>query len=167
MADPPRFWRLGQARAKSVMRGCIRNAHREYISKMEEWQEKLHRAARAVVLGHEKAAETVSEERKWPVALGHLHALPPERLQLCYAQVDKCREQGRVVEVRRRIIFGRPDIITEILGSQQINTSYVERDNLTSCQSNGRLVRKTLSHSKKAYYLQRHLDLEDAVFNFV
>lgn len=28
-------------------------------------------------------------------------------------------------------------------------------------------MRKTLSHSKKDYYLQRHLDLEDAVFNFV
>ena len=40
-------------------------------------------------------------------------------------------------------------------------------DNLTSRQSNGRLVRKTLSHSKKAYYLQRHLGLEDTVFNFV
>jgi hypothetical protein len=87
--------------------------------------------------------------------------------ELCYAQVDKRREQGRVVEVRRRIIFGTPEIITEILGSQQINTSYIERDNLTSRQSNGRLVRKTLSHSKKDYYLQRHLDLEDAVFNFV
>ena len=87
--------------------------------------------------------------------------------ELCYAQIDKRREQGRVVEVRRRIIFGTPEIITEILGSQQINTAYVERDNLTSRQSNGRLVRKTLSHSKKAYYLQQHLDLEDAVFNFV
>lgn len=87
--------------------------------------------------------------------------------ELCYAQVDKHREQGRVVEVRRRIIFGTPEIITEILGSQQINTSYVERDNLTSRQSNGRLVRKTLSYSKQAYYLQQHLDLEDAVFNFV
>jgi hypothetical protein len=71
------------------------------------------------------------------------------------------------VEVRRRIIFGTPEIITEILGSQQINTSYVERDNLTSRQSNGRLVRKTLSYSKKAYYLQQYLDLEDVVFNFV
>ncbi len=87
--------------------------------------------------------------------------------QLCYAQVDKHREQGRVVEVRRRIIFGASEVITEILGGQQINTSYIERDNLTSRQSNGRLVRKTLSHSKKDYYLRRHLDLEDAVFNFV
>lgn len=87
--------------------------------------------------------------------------------ELRYAQIDKHREGGRVVEVRRRIVFGSTEVIAEILGDQQINTSYVERDNLTSRQSNGRLVRKTLSHSKKDYFLQRHLDLEDAVFNFV
>jgi hypothetical protein len=87
--------------------------------------------------------------------------------QLLYAQVDKRREQGRVVEVRRRIIFGACDIITKVLGTHQINTAYVERDNLTSRQSNGRLVRKTLSHSKQSYFLRRHLELEDAVFNFV
>ena len=86
---------------------------------------------------------------------------------LLYAQVEKRREQGRVVEVRRRIIFGARDIITEVLGGQQINTAYVERDNLTSRQTNGRLVRKTLSHSKKSSFLRCHLDLEDAVFNFV
>lgn len=87
--------------------------------------------------------------------------------ELLYAQVDKRRENGRVVEIRRRIIFGAAEIITEVLGDQQINTSYVERDNLTSRQSNGRLVRKTLSHSKKSYFLLRHLELEDAFFNFV
>ena len=86
---------------------------------------------------------------------------------LLYAQVDKRRAQGRVVEVRRRIICGARDIMTKVLGGQQINTAYVERDNLTSCQSNGRLVRKTLSHSKKSSFLRRHLALEDAVFNFV
>ena len=86
---------------------------------------------------------------------------------LLYAQVEKRREQGRVVEVRRRLIFGARDIITEVLGGQQINTAYVERDHLTSRQSIGRLVRKTLSHSKKSYCLRRHLALEDAVFNFV
>lgn len=86
---------------------------------------------------------------------------------LLYGQVDKVREQGRVVEVRRRIIFGTESRIMRILSPQLINTAYVERDNLTSRQSNGRLVRKTLSHSKKDYYLQRHIDLEDAAFNFV
>ncbi len=71
------------------------------------------------------------------------------------------------MEVQRRILIGEERLIIRRLAGQQINTSYVERDNLTSRQSNGRLVRKTLSHSKKDYYLQRHLDLEDAIFNFV
>jgi hypothetical protein len=65
------------------------------------------------------------------------------------------------------MIFGTPEIITEILGSQQIHTAYVERDNLTSRQSNGRLVRKALSYSKQAYYWQQHPDREEAVCNFV
>ena len=90
---------------------------------------------------------------------------------LCYGQVDKRREGGRVVEVRRRILLGTPETIAQILTADecgsQINTAYVERDNLTSRQSNGRLVRKTLSHSKKALYLQRHIEWEDAVFNLV
>jgi len=71
------------------------------------------------------------------------------------------------VAVSRRIVFGATEVITEMVGDQHINTSYGERDNLTSRQSNSRLVRKALSHSKKDYYLQRHLDLEDAMFNFV
>jgi hypothetical protein len=84
-----------------------------------------------------------------------------------YAQIDKHRAGGRIVAVYRRIVFGSTEVITAMVGDQHINTSYVERDNLTSRQSNSRLVRKALSHSKKDYYLQRHLDLEDAIFNFV
>ena len=72
-----------------------------------------------------------------------------------------------MVEVCRRIIFGATEVITEMLGAQQINPSSSERDNLPSRQSHGRLVRQTLSYSKNASYLQRHLDLEDTVCNFV
>ena len=90
---------------------------------------------------------------------------------LRYGQVDKRRAGGRVVEVRRHILLGTEADIVHILQADgcgsQINTSYVERDNLTSRQSNGRLVRRTLSHSKKKEFLQRHIDLEDAFFNFV
>lgn len=98
----------------------------------------------------------------------------PKRLvdpSLRYAQVDKRREGGRVVEVRRQMLFGSQESIMRVLETEgcgsQINTSYVERDNLTSRQSNGRLVRKTLSHAKKKDHLQRHINLEDAIHNFV
>ena len=98
----------------------------------------------------------------------------PKRIideQLRYAQVDKRRQGGRVVEVRRRIIFGTEgdiDVILKASGcGSQINTAYVERNNLTMRQNVGRLVRKTLSFSKSVHYLQRHIALEDAVYNFV
>ena len=91
--------------------------------------------------------------------------------QLLYGQVDKVREGGRVVEVHRQLIFGSNGEVANVLRQTgvgtQINTSFIERDNLTSRQSNGRLVRKTLSHSKTKHYLQRQIDLEDAIYNFV
>ncbi len=100
--------------------------------------------------------------------------LRPNRIvdsQLRYAQVDKRRQAGRVVEVRRRIIFGTEGDINVIIKASgcgsQINTAYVERSNLTMRQNVGRLVRKTLSFSKNEHYLKRHIDLEDAVYNFV
>ena len=70
---------------------------------------------------------------------------------LRYAQVDKRRVGGRVVEVKRHILFGSADDLIQVLATDrcgtQINTSYVERDNLTSRHSNGRLVRKTLTYT--------------------
>jgi hypothetical protein len=98
----------------------------------------------------------------------------PRRLvdpNLRYAQVQKRREGGRVVEVKRQILFGTDDDLLRILEADgcgsQINTASVERDNLTSRQSNGRLVRKTLSYSRRKDYLQHHIDFEDAVYNLV
>jgi hypothetical protein len=98
----------------------------------------------------------------------------PRRLvdpALRYAQVHKRREGGRVVEVTRQILFGAEDDLIRVLETDgcgsQINTAYVERDNLTSRQSNGRLVRKTLSHSRRKDYLQHHIDFEDAIYNLV
>jgi hypothetical protein len=98
----------------------------------------------------------------------------PKRLidpELRYAQVDKRRQGGRVVEVHRRIFFGTAgdiEIIVKASGcGSKVNTAYVERNNLTMRQNVGRLVRKTLSFSKSEHYLQRHIALEDAVYNFV
>jgi hypothetical protein len=108
-----------------------------------------------------------------PRGLGHPRKEPKRVVDphLHYAQVDTRRVGGRVVEVKRHILFGSADDLIQVLATDrcgtQINTSYVERDNLTSRHSNGRLGRKTLSHAKKKAYLQRHIDLEDAIYNFV
>ena len=76
-----------------------------------------------------------------------------------------------MVEVKRHILFGSEAAIVQVLATDrcgaQLNTSYVERDHFTSRHSHGRLVRKTLSHSKKKASLQRHIDLEDAIYHFV
>ena len=91
--------------------------------------------------------------------------------ELLYAQVEKRRESGRVVEVRRHIVFGsegeiRQRILADGCGSQ-INTAYVERNNLTVRSSVSRLVRKSLSFSKEKEMLHWHTELDDAFYNFV
>ncbi|MDY6932552.1 MAG: hypothetical protein SVJ22_11645, partial [Halobacteriota archaeon] len=51
-----------------------------------------------------------------------------------YAQVCKKRERGRVVEVVQRVVFGNPEEILRLLCADsggKINTSYIERLNLT------------------------------------
>jgi IS1 family transposase len=52
-----------------------------------------------------------------------------------YATVHKVRQNGKVVKVERNIVFGNPDSIQEIIASskvsKKINTSFIERANLT------------------------------------
>jgi transposase-like protein/IS1 family transposase len=58
---------------------------------------------------------------------------PPPSLQ--YAQVVKRREGGRMVHVSTRVVFGTPEAVAARLAyspvSSTVNTSFVERDNLT------------------------------------
>jgi len=86
--------------------------------------------------------------------------------QLRYGQVVKQREGGRVVAVTERIVFGKEEQTRAALGGR-VSTSAVERTQLTSRQSNGRLVRKTLSFSKKREMLEWACAWEDLVYNFV
>jgi hypothetical protein len=62
-----------------------------------------------------------------------------------------------VVEVTTRIIFGSEAAVQARLAasvvSQTIHTSFVERNNLTCRQCNGRLSRKVLSFSKDLTWL--------------
>lgn len=79
-----------------------------------------------------------------------------------YVQVIKRREEGRIVGVTIKVVYGDPD---EVLAQVAGHTAYVERTNLTSRQMNGRLVRKTLSFSKKVDMLEAASAWEDAVYN--
>ena len=51
--------------------------------------------------------------------------------------------------------------------SQTINTSFVERNNLTCRQCNGRLSRKVLSFSKDLTWMEKHLWLSLSYYHFV
>ena len=72
--------------------------------------------------------------------------------ELKYATVHKTRQNGKVVKVDRNIVFGNPDSIKEIIAaskvSKKINTSFIERANLTLRNYNRNLP-------GKHYVLQR------------
>jgi IS1 family transposase len=92
--------------------------------------------------------------------------VPPEGLK--YATVHKKREKGRVVSVTTKVVYGNKDEIEVLLESlgQKINTSFVERINLTLRLLVSRLHRKTLCFSKKREFLEYHLHLALAYYHF-
>ena len=81
-----------------------------------------------------------------------------------------------MVRVERRIIYGDPVAIRNslILSSMKsVNTSYVERQNLSLRNASKRLVRETICFSKDPYslslseYFALYLEMLQAWFNFV
>jgi hypothetical protein len=90
---------------------------------------------------------------------------------LLYAQVVKRRQRGRVVEITTRVVFGTRKAVAAKLRrppvSKHINTSSVERNNLTMRHQNRRLVRKTIAFSKKRECLEQQLHLAFAYYHFV
>jgi hypothetical protein len=79
-----------------------------------------------------------------------------------HLQVVKQRENGRVMGVKAKTIYGDEREVLELLGG---TTTYVERTNLTSRHMNGRLVRKTLGYSKELKMLRASSIWEDALYN--
>lgn len=80
-----------------------------------------------------------------------------------YLQVVKQRENGRVVGVKLRVIFGDKDEVLAFLGK---STAYVERTHLTMRLFNGRLARRTLGFSKELRMYRASAAWEDLVYNF-
>ena len=88
-----------------------------------------------------------------------------------YAQVIKTRRHDRVVRVDRRAVIGAAWRFDEALArsedSSTVNTSFIERLNLTIRQSSAYLSRRTLSHARATDTLDAHLDLLRYYYNFV
>lgn len=73
---------------------------------------------------------------------------------LVYAQVIKHRQNGKVTDVEVRPVWGKTklDAVLLKLGWNKVNTSAVERFNLTDRTCNTRKMRKTLRFSKRHWY---------------
>lgn len=90
---------------------------------------------------------------------------------LKYATVHKTRDKnGKVVKVERNVIFGNPKDIDRILessdASNNINTSFIERVNLTLRNHNRKLTRKTLCFAKRKQALEAHTNIVVTYYNF-
>ena len=88
----------------------------------------------------------------------HKHPLPGWQ----YVQMVKQRENGRVVGVQVRVVFGDPVAALALLGQ---STAYIERTHLTMRLFNGRLTRKTLAFSKEISMYRASAAWEDLVYN--
>ena len=79
-----------------------------------------------------------------------------------YVQAVKQRENGRVIGVELRVVWGDPIQTLGLLGQ---STSYIERTHLTMRLFNGRLARKTLAFSKDVGMYRASAAWEDLVYN--
>lgn len=89
------------------------------------------------------------------------HKVPQPGWQ--YLQVVKQRDNGRVVGVELRVIYGDEKEVLELLGR---STAYVERTHLTMRHFNSRLTRKSLAFSKKLEMHKAAAAWEDLCYNF-
>lgn len=95
--------------------------------------------------------------------------IPDNDLKL--AQVHKTRENGKVVDISEKIVFGDEKEIRKILDespvSNAINTSFVERQNGTVRAEVSRVVRNAYSFSKKIERHEAHLAIYFVYYNLI
>ena len=93
------------------------------------------------------------------------------RVACLYGQVIKKRRNDRVVQVQRKARFGAAwrwnEVWRDSEDSRKLNTSYIERLNLTIRQLSAYLGRRTLSHARRTQRLEDHLELLRCHYNFL
>jgi hypothetical protein len=88
-----------------------------------------------------------------------------------YGQIIKTRRKNRIVKVERRAVIGTEGRFEERLqrseDSSTLNTSFIERLNLTIQQGSAYLCRRTICHARWKPRLEGHLELLRCYYNFV
>jgi IS1 family transposase/transposase-like protein len=89
--------------------------------------------------------------------------------QLLYAQVVKTTRRRRLVDVTHRVVFGTIEAVNQVLSplGWQINTSLVERFNLSLRQHVAAIGRRTSTLCKGEAGLRQQLALYHVYYNFV
>jgi IS1 family transposase len=126
-------------------------------------------------LSHYKTVLTENFSTDMPVTKTGKRGRPkkPEKVldpELDYAVVHKTRENGRVVKVEQKIVFGEEERIREKLSqspSNKINTAYVERSSGTLRKMNGNLRRKSLTFAKDMTFFNAKMNLIVFIYNFI
>jgi transposase-like protein/IS1 family transposase len=88
-----------------------------------------------------------------------------------YGQVIKKYCKGRATKVERRLVIGTlkqlEDALFESEDSAKLNTSFIERLNLTIREATAYLHRRTSCHAKQRERLAAHLELRRCHYNFM
>lgn len=92
----------------------------------------------------------------------YVYTLPEYYANTCidYGQIIKIREEGKVVDKIKRIIFGDP-------ATEDIETTNIENFNSILRERIGRLVRKTKCYSKKKSRLMNATEIIQFYWNFM
>jgi hypothetical protein len=88
--------------------------------------------------------------------------------QVLYAQVVKTVQRRRLVRVRHQVVFGTLEAVQQVLAAcgWQINTSFVERLNLTIRQHVAAIGRRVSTLCKGEDGLRQQLALYHCYYNF-
>jgi transposase-like protein/IS1 family transposase len=88
-----------------------------------------------------------------------------------YGQVIKTRRNNRITKVERRAMIGAAwrceKALCDSEDSSKLNTSFIERLNLTIRQGSAYLFRRTICHARWKERLEGHLELLRCYYNFI
>ena len=88
-----------------------------------------------------------------------------------YGQVLKTRRNNRIIKVERRQVIGSASRFEKALleseDSSTLNTSFVERLNLTLRQATAFLTRRTTCHARAQDQLENQLEMVRCYYNFL